>query len=282
MKKSSVLILAALMSVIFLSNFVLAAVPINMPAPQLPAGNYGSFAPLATVVKGLIDGIAATISYTLGGTGFGDISFAKFLMFILVVIVLYAPSKLIVGKNNNGLAFVVSFIISILGIYFLPNDVIAGLLLPYNTLGVVISVIIPLAALTYFLETFAADIPTIRKIGWILTAIAFFGLMTYRLSDTSALGINGVMVFMYVLAIAACIGFFIFDGTIVNWFRMLSVKKIKDRTLYEQIGQLQTQLKSVTTSLGAVAPGSRDEAVLINDMKDIQKKIFNLYSQIGK
>ena len=108
MKKGALIITSFLFAVL-LVNFASAAVP--LPAPNLPA-DYGPFGSsstgLAQAVKGMIDGLGATINYALGGSGFGDISFAKFLLFILVCIVLYKPAEMIVGAGKKGLAITVS------------------------------------------------------------------------------------------------------------------------------------------------------------------------------
>jgi hypothetical protein len=277
--KKSVMILFAFLSAIFLSSFVLAAVPIELPAaPQLPA-EYGAFAGLVPVVKGLINGIAGTINYALGGAGFGDIAFAKFLLFILLVIIIYEPSKLIV--KNKGMAFVVSLIISTLGLYTLPDSVIAGILLPYNTVGVVVSVLVPLAALTYFLNTFAADLRWLRKTGWILAAVTFIGLLTFRMADTSSAKISGVIALCYGLAAAACIGFFFFDGTIQTWFRTTKLKRKADRDTYVKIAELESRLTQLVNARNSLdASDTVKWNSITNSIDDTNNNIAKLYKTI--
>ena len=238
--KKSVIIVSLFLSVILLANFALAAVPIQLPAPAaLPAG-YGPFAPLADLVKGAINGLGATLSYILGGSGFGDVAFGKFLLFIVLLIVIVKPANRVLGGQTGdtpgALAWVLSIIIGILGIYFLPDQVIAGILLPYSSVGIAATVIVPIAVYAFFLEGFNSK--TLRKMGWVLAAVAFIGLAVFRSTDTKFPNFGGVVLLSYGLAAFACFLLFALDGTIHGLYFKIRSEKVQHESAIYGMGNL--------------------------------------------
>ena len=215
MKKSAI-ILAAIFSIIISASLVLGAVPLNLPAPELP-GDYGQVLnPVAKIVKGAIDGIAATSNYVLGGAGFADNSLAKLLLFILVSLVLFGPSKKLVGEDKKGLAWAVSIIVSILGVFWIPKEIITTILLPYNTLGVIVATFIPLALLFYFIND---SLPNkyMRRAAWTASCFVLLGLWIIRSGETGA---NVAFNIVYLIAALLVIAIIFTD----KWWRVLFIK----------------------------------------------------------
>jgi hypothetical protein len=227
MKKRLLILPLFLLSIILISG-VLADVPVELPAPELPtvAGDYGPWQELAKVTKGAISGLAAIVSYTLGGEGFGDVGFQKFLLFLILTLILFAPAKTIVGENRTGLATWLSIFVSILAIYWLPTEIISGLLLPYSALGITISVTLPLIFLVYF--THKQQNSVVRKVIWIVAAVSFLGLLMFRLADpATSPATSTFMVMGYGAAIIACGVLFWFDGNLHRLFFNIMSEKSK-------------------------------------------------------
>jgi len=206
--KKSVIIFSAVLFSILLTSLVLAAVPIY-PAPGLPATSYGPFGTadtgLASVVKGALSGLSSTIAYILGGAGMGDIAFSKLLMFILLTAVFFIPAKGL-APNNTSIGVIISIIAAILGVYWIPNEMVSSILLPYSAVGIVITVMVPLIALVWLFERQITN-RTLARAGLVFTAFAFFTLWLFRLNDPKVASDPSSVIFLmsYPTAAVVCL-----------------------------------------------------------------------------
>ena len=120
--KKSVLILGLFVFSILMINFVVAQA---LPAPPVTLNQIGKF-----------------FDDLLKGTSGGE-SLARLLLAMLITAVLYQPA-LKITNEKPGVAFIVAFIVSVLGVRFLSSsEMIQGILLPYGALAIVISSVLP-------------------------------------------------------------------------------------------------------------------------------------------
>jgi hypothetical protein len=250
--KKSVIIFGALFLAILSISLVAAA----LPAPPVTSQEFLTF------FTSLLTGAAP---------GTVDI-FARFLLLILLITVLTKPAEMITKTRTP--AIIVASVISILGIRFLSNEMISGVLLPYGTVAIIVSVFVPFLLLVYFLN----DIPfaALRKVGWIMTAIVFLGLWWFRFQTI------GAMAYVYAITAVLSVILFLLDRTIQNLKIKITVNNEKDSQTYIQITTLQQRINVNTGLLPTAPPGSPQEKAILSSLKDDQDRISTLLKQLGK
>ncbi len=143
----------------------------------------------------------------LGNASTPELFLAKFLLaFVLFAVVWAILDKVNFLNGNQLVLWVISLAIPILGIRFLSEDWIQTILLPYSTIGIAISALIPL--MVYFVLVQSFDSSTFRKIAWILAAVIFIGLYVTRFDELAQ------SAWVYPTAAGACIAFLLLDKTI--------------------------------------------------------------------
>lgn len=184
--KKGVIIFSAILSVMLLASFVAAQISsteLGAP-PQLPALQPGSF---GAFIYDAFRTIFDVIGNILFNTATEGAFFTKILIFLLLFIVLTPAAKMAkLGGDNEKLQILVAFIVALMGARFLTDKLVNLILLPYGTLAIVISSMIPLFALFYFAETMGQAHAWMKKVTWILAAVSFVGLWFYRLSAVGA------------------------------------------------------------------------------------------------
>lgn len=173
---------------------------------------------------GIIEDIIGILGPILKGL-MGDFDSEEFLiakgllLILLIVIISTILKRTPLGKDNEKTANIIAIIVSILAVRFInDNQLINGILLPYGTLGVAITTILPFVIFFYFIYhtkmgSFA------RKISWAFFAIIFLSLWLTRegLSEVSNQIYGWTMLTMIII--------FFFDKSIHDY---MGNKKIKD------------------------------------------------------
>ncbi len=150
---------------------------------------------------------------------FGDYTtdeflFAKVLLLILLFVVIYAAAQRVEFlKNNKSVTYIVALIISIMAVRFMPEEgLIKGILLPYQTLGIAITVLLPFIIFFYFLHT--TNMTGFgRRMGWI-----FFGIIFLVLWNARANEIGTIANQIYLWTTIALIVVLLFDKNIHYYF----------------------------------------------------------------
>jgi len=248
MKKSALIFSSLIMSVLSI-NLVSAA----LPAPPITMNELTNFFTSIFIGTSAFGGIGADV-------------FARFLLVILMITILAKPAQLITKERNTAL--IVAVIVSILGIRFLTPEMISGVLLPYGTVAIVVSTFIPFFLLAYFLQQI--EFNWIRKIGWIMSAVVFIGLWWMRWTDI------GNMAYIYLIVSILSIIFFLFDGTIQNWFTAQKMKGRLDMEGHIEVVRLERQLDEYIQLLGSAKPGSSGEKAIKESIDDTKKKIITV------
>jgi membrane-bound ClpP family serine protease len=204
--KKVVLLTFMLLVSSFLVNFVYA---------QSNAGNF-----LRTGSQQLIDMVVGFgepfLQVLLGGENWtGFLLFEKLVLFILIASIVYLSiSKIPPFKGNNGVIWIITIAIPLLGVRYLDFNWINAILIQYRVLGIVLTSILPFVIYFLFLE--AMDYGTIRKVGWIFFIVIYYGLWSTTQNDTYSE--------FYLLTLILSLILLIFDKTIHRWYMWEKIK----------------------------------------------------------
>ena len=199
--KKSVIILSALIFSVLALNLVVAQA---LPAPPIAMKDVANF--FTTITTGT-DVLAEDVV-------------ARVLLFLLLTIVLYRPAEKLVGGSRN-LGITLSIIVSLIAVRFLTLPIIKGLFLPYQALGIVISVAVPFMLFGGFLTT--SDIwGPVRRLLWALMMGVFTWLWFFRWSDI------GDLAWIYACAAVLCFIMIWADSSLRSlWYKMAEEKTEK-------------------------------------------------------
>ncbi|PIN92663.1 hypothetical protein COU61_01365 [Candidatus Pacearchaeota archaeon CG10_big_fil_rev_8_21_14_0_10_35_13] len=178
------------------------------------AQNYGGGMNLAqgsSQIINWIEQIFGPFAYALFGSS--EYLFEKVLVLVIIVSVIYKTlsSPIIKGKlpftENKAILWIISIAVSALSTRFLTQAQWASfIILPYNTLGIVLSAAVPFIIMFLFVNSF--DSSAIRKILWSIYAIIFIGIWMSRYDEVGNL--SWVYFFTALLALILLAS----DGTI--------------------------------------------------------------------
>jgi len=276
--KKGVVIFSSVLAIILLSSFALAAVPMNVPAPpQLPGPNAaaGAFEPIVDILNQGMNGFALLFNGLFNAHGLADASLAKFLLFMLVTLVLLKPAEKITHRTDI-VAWAVALIVSLLGVFWIPVDIVNTILLPYNTLGIVAATYIPLAMLAYFISTLGEENSVIRKSAWIASGLVFLGIWMFRLGDA---GINQTFHWIYLSAAAVCLVALFGDGMLHRFTMMFQSEKVKGQAVKQDSAALMGKRAQLEQWMTALPKGANEQKEAImgeileidNDLKRLRK-----------
>ncbi|MFH1501203.1 MAG: hypothetical protein ABIE22_04635 [archaeon] len=179
------------------------------------------------LVEVLQDSFGPALSVLFGST---EYIFEKFLFFLIMVVFIYAVlNKIEAFEGKPGVIWVIAFCVSILSTRFLTEfQTFYGVILPYSSLGVALTAVIPFIIYFTFVESFESA--TLRKILWIFFLVAFYGLAWIRRGEL------GDLAWIYFLTgIVATVMLFA-DGTIRRAMRRMEIKQLEldNREGYER------------------------------------------------
>jgi hypothetical protein len=227
MKKSALL---GIVSVAMLTCLIYAA-----SAQLVPSGYQieQSFRQVIDIVSGALTPVFEVLLNTQNNEYF----FAKVLLLLLLFIIVY----FVLGRSkafglNKGALFVVSAIVALLSIRYLPeNDLITGILLPYGTMGVAITTFLPFLIYLFFVHE---SLPgtKVRQAAWIVYGVAFLALTMLRWGDVSVTSF-----WLYVSGLILVILAVIFDPTIHGYFGMFETSKFIQGANQRVIAGLQEE-----------------------------------------
>jgi hypothetical protein len=157
---------------------------------------------------------AAEIISSLFGPFFGallaspaELLFENILIFFIIFsIVFMVVQRMEVLRHNKAVVTIVSLSVSILAARFMDFEMIITILITYQTLGAVLTAILPLIIGFVFIQQFQSG--TLRKIFWIFFTVVFFAMWDLRSYEA------GPISWIYFWTAIVSLIFFIFDGTI--------------------------------------------------------------------
>ena len=218
--------------------------------------------------------ITPIFEYVLGEYSGGELFFAKSLFLILLVVIIFViTQKLPLFEDNKPIGIIVSLIISSLSVRFLSeNDYILGILLPYTTLGIVISSILPLMVFVYF--TYQSGMSGLgRKMAWIFFGVTFFVLWYYRYDEIGNVGNTIYIITMIISAI-----FLVFDRKVAAYFGGMDIREFEKSARDSEIVNLQNQLSSIIAASRAGTLSPHQERM----KKTLEKKLHHLGAKYSR
>lgn len=196
-----------------------------------------------SVIQFYQDSFEPIFEAILGESSSNEFFFAKVLLLLLLYVVIYfSLQKSAIFGNRKGIIFVVSLVVSVLGIRYLPeNDLVRGILLPYNTLAIAITTFLPF--IIYFLFVHQSVSGGFgRRAAWALYAIVFAALLITRWNELAP-----TSHWIYTIAIILVAISFLFDKTVHEYFETHQLQAWGERaetrrknTLKVRLAQLQS------------------------------------------
>jgi hypothetical protein len=163
--------------------------------------------------------------------------FERFLMLVLLYVMIWTVLKRIeLFKNNNFVCIIIASAVSILGARYMSEaGLIKGVLLPYGTLAVALSIFLPFLIYFFFVH-YSIKSGVGRRTAWIVFAAIFLGLWLSRAQEIKEASS------IYGFGIAAMVIAFIFDSRIQEYFGLFESRAQRRKVFNEQIAHLDVEI----------------------------------------
>lgn len=251
MNKKVGLFLVALLLSSFLISFISAADPNPLTDAAKKVGTF-----LSDAVKFIIGS-----SSTIAGYNITAVLLAKLLLLIILFSMIWSVLEFMPFMNDGWPRWTLSIIVSILGIRFLTDELIATIILPYSVLAVSMTALIPFIIYFLFVER-GINSSTGRKLAWTFFGATFLLLWAYRMGllgattkDTLALGSSG---YIYLITAAISLVMLLLDRTIHSWFTKEAIKRIAEAGNQAQMAAVTAKINwaqsVIGTSVGNATP----------------------------
>ena len=257
MKKiSGSLFLATLLSVSFVSA-----------ADRLSEGLSKGMNQVLDIIKAFLGPFFSAI---LGGTG--DVLFQKVLFLVIILLTVQLIVKNIPvfkgesGSKNGAIVWIISVSVSLLATRFVTVDLLKTMLLPYTTLGVALTAILPFIIYYVFVSTQQSS--TLRRIMWILYGVTFLVIWSSRYAEV------GAIAWIYFGTAMLAFFFFLFDGTIrrIRW-KYLKEQGDKDARIHRAV-EVEEMIKKLRTQED-LYKGNKE--AYSRRMKELQNRLKAVY-----
>lgn len=188
----------------------------------------------------------------LGEYSTGEFFFAKILLLILLfIIIAVIVKKIPTLGDNKAVITIIALVVSIFSVRFMSeSQLITGILLPYNTLGIVIVTVLPFLIFFWFVHLTKLESAG-RRIAWILFAIVFVLLWYTRNIET---GLTTLANQIYGGVLLIIIAVLIFDRKIHSYFALWEIKKltknVNDKVVLELLDDLEKAERHGDTAIG--------------------------------
>jgi hypothetical protein len=151
---------------------------------------------------------------------------------------------------------ILSIGVGILSIRFFTEEMVSTILLPYTTLGVVVSAGLPFVLFFFLVNVgLRKTSPPVRKFAWIVFAVAFIGIW---LSASDSAGS-----YRYIYLVTAILAFIMMkmDGTFARFFAGLKIEKEMSPMKYHAYAKLLKKLEELREGLSDAKLSGDDEKV---------------------
>lgn len=135
-------------------------------------------------LSGMIDDTFSPLFEVLLATSSGEYFFAKVLLFLLLMIIVYTVLKrLPLFDDTPIVALIVSFVFSVLAVRYMPEgNFISYILLPYTAAGTAIAVFIPYLIYLFFVHQSVPGTHA-RRAAWVVFGIVYIILWFFRTTN---------------------------------------------------------------------------------------------------
>ena len=186
-------------------------------------------------IQGAQDFFSPFFEALLNASRFDEYFFVKILLlFLLFFVIRLALSNVPVLKAQKGPRLIISAIVALIGTRYLSElDIIQGVLIPYGTLAVALSTLIPFIIYFYFVHRTIPS-PTGRKVAWIFYIVILVGIWVNRYQQLDRAS-NWILFSFIALALLL----FFFDKRVRRYFAMHEIRKSEQEIKDELIVKAQ-------------------------------------------
>ncbi len=221
--------------VYLIALFILSLFSVTQITAQ---SNFDSIENIIDQVTKILGSILGPI---IGPDSSGEFLFAKALLFFLLFSIIFIVLKRVeIFSANKSIQVIISLIVSILAVRFIKeNEFIYGILLPYTSLGIAISVFLPLLIFFYFAHVSGLG-PFGRRAAWFIYGTVFLFLWGTR--PYQDLGIAN---WIYLIGTLFILLNILFDKTIQRYFGLSGLERWRERTEDARIARLQAEYDEI-------------------------------------
>lgn len=239
MKKTGMIFVFAFLSILFL-NLVSAYSPYGGGFYYLGRGG-DVISNIVTAGAPILEVLFGNYTESIGDFSSGEILFMKLLIFLILFVILQTVLKKVdLFKDNLAVVGILAVSISLISIRFMSaNNLFYGVLLPYGTLGIALTTILPFFIFFLFIHNTGMK-GTGRRISWIFFVIIFLVLWANRTTEIGDIGNQ-----IYLWTTISMIGVLIFDKQLHAYLELEKLKKMFSGTKDSQINGLKLKLHNL-------------------------------------
>lgn len=193
------------------------------------------------VIESMIGILTPVFEFTIGDYNQGEFLFAKVLLLILLALIINAVLRKVgIFNSNPGVILTISLIVSILAVRFISeNQMTLGILLPYGTMGVAITTMLPFLIFFYFIHVTNMG-GAGRRLSWIFFGLIFVVLWVYKYDKISPISnqIYGWTLFLMIIV-------FTFDKGIHRYFLTHEINRFIQGANARTIAMLQAEYLNI-------------------------------------
>jgi len=190
----------------------------------------------------------------------GDFLVKSLLIVLTITVIMAVLEAVDFFKGKKGTKFIVSAIISVLGVRFIPDGFVSQIVTPSTALVAAIGLGLPFVIFFYVLEKF--DSPNIRRAGWAIFGVLILVLWAENLGNPD---IPATAKWLYLLFVGGCAVAFWWDGTLHRWFTSTRVKARLSASTQRRISMVEAQISGLQEDL--------TDAETVEQRKAIREKI---------
>jgi hypothetical protein len=234
-----------------------------------------SLTPLATAgpvegIRQLAQGLGETIYILIEfivNTLFTIESFNQFLVArIMIAIIVLLVVYTVINKNNligdkKPIHWIIASAITILTIRFMPQGFIEMILIQYTSLGVALTVFLPLIIFFFFIQQSGMG-PLARRAGWLIYGATFLALwyQSENLSESAE--------FIYWIGLLFITASLIFDRKIHEYFGLRELKEVERESNANRYIDLEAKARDIHNKLN---DGNIPESIKKINRKRLEK-----------
>lgn len=197
-----------------------------------------------------------------------DFLFEKFLFLAITLSVIYASlSKVNLFNDKPAVHWVTSICVALLATRFLADtEMVEFILNPYSILGVTLLSIVPFIIYFVFINGFEESI--IRKVGWSLYTIVFFGLWYSSFEEL------GNIAYIYFFTAVLSFILILSDKYVRGMYLRSSIQKGLDKSKFEALLDLKDKIDKNYQRLNKASGDERRELLkLIGEQQKTYKEM---------
>jgi len=205
----------------------------------------GEFDQASEIITKVIDStlgfITPVMENIIGDYSSSEFFFAKILLLILLSIIIKTVlDKTPIGEDNKKISLILAIIVSVLAIRFMSqNEFIESVLIPYGTLGIAITTLLPIVIFFYFVHN--TKIGNFgRKVFWTIYGIVLFVLWISRAQE-----LPSTANWIYLLSFIAVIIFIFLDKSIHGYFGLADIRKFERQDNKKRIREAKEELEKL-------------------------------------